>query len=406
MRFVQISDVHLGASLAASALGLPAAKQDVRRRELAGALRHACQLARDNRAEVLLLPGDLFDHEAISRDTLAEAIDTLGGCGIAVVLAPGNHDFYSPSSYYEPRFLRSRHNLAWPANVHLFAGGGWSRLVVPELPAVRFTGVAFTSHDGPDDRPLTYVPRPEPGVLNVLVFHGSRTGHAPPGKQAVLPFDDVELAHAGYDYAAVGHYHSYSVIRGAGGETLGAYSGCPAGRGLDECGPKGVLLGELGAGGVQLELVPVDGRTIHDIAVDCSGLDHSAAVLRRIEEVVRGSGCRTSDILYLRLVGRHGRTLDLRIPAGFLDDRCFHLRVDAGGLVPDYDLDGYRDGVGMATTEGRFVRAIEQRMAATRDEAERERLQQALYYGLDALTAGQVSPHFAAYAATSDAVGG
>src|SRR5205085_2927843 len=124
---------------AASALGLPLAKREQRRRELTAALRHTCDLARDEGASVLLLPGDLFDHEGVSRDTLAEAADILGGCGLSIVIAPGNHDFYSPSSYYNPLLLRSRHGFDWPANVHLFAGGGWSRLHLSALPYVAFT---------------------------------------------------------------------------------------------------------------------------------------------------------------------------------------------------------------------------------------------------------------------------
>jgi DNA repair exonuclease SbcCD nuclease subunit len=395
VRFVQVSDLHLGASLATSALGLPLAKREQRRRELAAALRATCDLARNEGVDAILLPGDLFDHEGVSRDTLAEAIGTLAECRLPVVIAPGNHDFYSPSSYYEPDFVHSRHGLAWPANVHVFPGGGWRRLQVPGIDGVTFTGIAFTSHDGPDDRPLQRLPQPEPGITNVLVFHGSRLGYAPPGKHSVLPFSDAELQQSGYTYAALGHYHSRSVVE-SGGRVLGAYSGCPAGRGLDECGPKGVLVGELTDRAASLRFVPVDRRVIHDVVVDCTGVDHNEALLGRIERCVRDTGCRECDIVYVRLTGRHGRTLEMRIPPDFLSDNglCYHLHVDATGLAPDYDVERYRSGVAADTVEGRFVREIEQRLHSAADEAERDLLRRALYYGLDALVARQVTPRY------------
>ncbi len=395
MRFVQVSDVHLGAPLTATALQLPPEKREQRRRELAAALRAACDLAGDEGAEVILLPGDLFDHEGVSRDTLAETVETLGACGLPIVLAPGNHDFLSPASYCSPAFLLARHNLAWPDNVHLFAGSDWTRLRLPALAGVAFTGIAFTSHDGPDGRPLASLPPPEHGVRNVLVFHGSRSGHAPQGKCAVLPFRDEELAAAGYDYAALGHYHNAATVLDAAGRVLGAYAGCPAGRGLDECGPRGVLLGELTADGVQVASVRVDGRVIHDLRVDCTGIGYDAALLQRIEDAVRAAGVRPPDIVHVQLAGHAGRTLEISIPPGFLlaDGRCYHLQVDASALAPDYDLDAYRDGAAH-TVEGRFVHEIERRLAAAQTADERALLQRTLYYGLDALVSRTVTPRY------------
>lgn len=398
MRFVQVSDVHLGAPLTTTALNLPPEKREQRRRELADTLRAACELARHEGAEVILLPGDLFDHEGVSRDTLAEVVETLGGCGLPVVLAPGNHDYLSPASYYSPAFLHARHGLAWPPNVHLFATPHWSRLCVPEIEGVAFTGIAFTSHEGPEGRPLDTLPPPAPGVRNVLVFHGSRTGHAPAGKRAVLPFRDEELAAAGYDYAALGHYHSAATLQDGAGRVLGAYAGCPAGRGLDECGAKGVLLGKLSETGAWLELVPVDRRVIHDLRIDCTGIAHNAALLRRIEEALRAAAVRPQDIVYIRLEGRAGRTLEVALPPDFLTAsssavRCYHLQLDVSTLAPDYDLDGYRTGAAH-TVEGRFIAEIERRLAAASTPEERALLQRARYYGLDALISRTVTPRY------------
>lgn len=395
LRFLQISDVHLGASLSTSALGLPRKKREQRQREIQGALRTACGLAKDEGVDVVLLPGDLFDDESITGDMLSEAAETLGSCEIPVILAPGNHDFYAESSFYNPDFARSTYALSWPSNVHLIPGGGWTSFQLPEVPDVSFAGIGYTSHYDGGDRPLRMAPAPKAGMRNVLVFHGSRVDHEPPGKLKVLPFGDDDLANSGYDYAAIGHYHSYSTIQRSNGNVLGAYSGCPAGRGLDECGEKGVLLGELSSSGtVRIDFRPVDTRQIRDLSVDCTGIGNNRALLDRIDQERRFQSCRDSDILYVRLVGRSPQTLDPTIPAGFLDDRCFHVQVDPSGLRPDYDLEKYASGPDAETAEGRFVAEMQRRIAAAADSAQQSLLRRALYYGLDALIAGSVTPRY------------
>ena len=117
-----------------------------------------------------------------------------------------------------------------------------------------------------------------------------------------------------------------------------------------------------------------------------------------------GNGSRTrarrlrppADIVYVRLEGRPGRTLEVSLPYDFLTSpdsarRCYHLQVDAAALTPDYDLDTYRNGVAH-TVEGRFVAEIERRLAAAQTPAEQALLTRALAYGLDALVSRTVTP--------------
>ena len=260
-----------------------------------------------------------------------------------------------------------------------------------------FTGLAFTHHTSTDDRPFSRIPPPQTGLCNVLVFHGSRLGHQPPGKQTVLPFGDDDLGHAGYQYAAIGHYHSHSIIYDTSGSLRGAYAGCIAGRDLGECGAKGALVVDVDQSRSEVCFVELDARRIHDIGIDCTGLDHHAEVFRRILRGLSRAGCRPRDIAYLRLSGRHGRGLDLRSLdlATQLEGRCSHAQVDQSALTPDYDLEAYRDGgVAALTTEGRFVRAMERKLDGASDDRERAALHRALYYGLDALLTGAVTPRY------------
>src|SRR5688572_21273395 len=247
LTFLQMSDLHLDSALQSGRLGLPEEKARIRRDELRQIVPRALRLAREHAAGIILIPGDLFDDEAITQDTVNFVIDHLGSIDpIPVVIAPGNHDFFSLASPYNDELLAARRQRRWPPNVHIFRDGTWSTHLPPGLPQVTVTGMAHAANALLSGRLLaTPIPRPAaaraPGSIHLLAFHGSRDhARVPDGKLRTLPFSETELASQGFDYAAVGHYHDHTVLAGPDGRVLGAYAGCPAGRGLDEEGDKHV----------------------------------------------------------------------------------------------------------------------------------------------------------------------
>ncbi len=62
MRFVQFADIHLDSNLG-GALDLPPEKKEALRDDIRTALARACALAREIKADLVLVPGDLFDYE-------------------------------------------------------------------------------------------------------------------------------------------------------------------------------------------------------------------------------------------------------------------------------------------------------------------------------------------------------
>ena len=69
------------------------------------------------------------------------------------------------------------------------------------------------------------------------------------------------------DYIALGHIHSKSLIQYVGTTAL-AYCGCPEGQGFDEIGEKGVYMGEVSKGNINLEFIPTAIRNHIKICVD------------------------------------------------------------------------------------------------------------------------------------------
>jgi DNA repair exonuclease SbcCD nuclease subunit len=234
--------------------------------------------------------------------------------------------------------------------------------------------------------------------FQLLIFHGSLDNVGIPSRKLrTLPFSEAELASQGFDYAAVGHYHEQADFHDADGRVIGAYAGCPAGRGLDEIGEKFVLVGRIDRRGtergLQLEKVRLDTRVIRRVDVRCQGVTHREALLQRIEDSLSIEAISGDDLLHIRLVGRIAPGIDRTIPDEMLEDRFFHVSFDTSRLEPDYDLDRYRDEA-LKTTEARFVREMRRRIDSENDVDRRRLLENALHYGLDALILGDVSPRY------------
>lgn len=397
LRFVQISDVHLDSTLTGGRLRLPPARAARRRRELREVFLRALDLARDRNADVLLIPGDLFDDESISTDTVNFVIDSLAAFpDLPVIIAPGNHDHYSLASPYCAELRASRGLPPWPDHVRIVSETRFTAFRHPALPDASFTAMGHDRNRPVDERLLASpLPRHE-APFQLLVFHGSREHFAPSGKMVTLPFSDAELAAQGFHYAAIGHYHSFGTVESRG-RVIGCYAGCPAARYLDEPGKKFVVAGELRREGnaVQVEIEPVrlDPREVGHVRLSVHGATHRDALLDRVARGVEASGFTSDDLLLVELTGRLPRGIDPHIPVDFLEDRYFHVAFDTSGLKPDYDLQVYLRR-GFESTEGRFVRDLRARIDAAGDPEERRVLEAALYYGLDALIQGEVLPRY------------
>ena len=397
LRFLQISDVHLDSTMSGGRLRLPQEKSQQRRRELRTAFAAAVELAQERRVDVILIPGDLFDDESVSNDTVNFVIDILSRKPrIPTVITPGNHDPYSLASPYCADFRSARGLPPWPDSVRIVSETRFTPFELPELPDVSFTAMGYDRNRSIEERLLgERLPRNE-APLQLLIFHGSREHYAPPGKLVTLPFSDAELAAQDFHYAAIGHYHSYGAIEG-NGRILGCYAGCPAGRSLDECGKKFVLLGEVRRDGERIEVdvepVQIDRREVGQVQVSVQGVTHRDALLERLTVALEASGYGKDDMLLAEVGGRLPRGIDPDIPGDFLADRFFQLTFDTSRLKPDYDLEVYlRQGVD--STEARFVREMKSRIEAENEPGQRRLLESALYYGLDALIQNEVVPRY------------
>jgi DNA repair exonuclease SbcCD nuclease subunit len=169
------------------------------------------------RAGIVLLAGDTFEGNHLTRATLDRSARILAEAGRPVVILPGNHDPALPDGVF------SRGGFATIPNVAI--------LGVTHDEAVRFgtfdLEICGRPHRDYQDMPPLRGPRPRSARWQVAVGHGH---YEPPATRATplrpsWVFGDEEIAATGADYLALGHWDRPAQV--GNGSVPAYYSGSP-----------------------------------------------------------------------------------------------------------------------------------------------------------------------------------
>jgi DNA repair protein SbcD/Mre11 len=211
LKLIHTSDVHLESDTFGSG---PRGDvfRDVVRRAFAGVI----DIANSNRADLLLIVGDLFDSNRVSGEALDFAMKQIARAKMPVVMIPGNHDAHDERSLYAAVYPSSL-----PRNLHLILDPGGVSLEFPDL-AARVWGRALVEHS-PEYRPLSGLPQPVPHAWNIGLAHGFFTESETNRSSPITP---SEIEASGYDYIALGHIHIFGDVSQGG--TRAFYCGTPA----------------------------------------------------------------------------------------------------------------------------------------------------------------------------------
>lgn len=288
MRLLHCSDLHLDARMTAH-LDTRAAKE--RREELLLTFGNIVETAKRERVRAVLIAGDLFDTERVTartRQYVGQLITEYPE--ITFFYVSGNHD-----RDVQPIFPED----ALPKNWVDLTGEGWSSVELRDE-GVTVT-VSGTSATGKDE---IYASVPTVDGFHIVMLHGDakKSGGAATDKVCLH-----RLIGKGIGYLALGHIHSYRA-EALGERGVWCYSGCPEGRGFDECGEKGVVLLELTPSGIlpggvslQYRFLPIARRTLHRVCVDASGCENDRALLSLAREV--SQNIPATDMVVLTLQG-------------------------------------------------------------------------------------------------------
>ena len=353
MRLALIADVHLDASFSWAG---PAVGRRLRQ-AVRDALRRATERAADLKVDAFLIAGDLFEDDRYAPDT-PEFLRGLFAelAPIPVLLAPGNHDFAGRTSPYR--------TIQWSPNVHVFA----ERELSPHRLA---DGLAIwaAGHDRPADTPGFFDRgfRVNGSGVHLALFHGAERGSLflqEEGKQLHAPFDEAQVAEAGFVYAFVGHYHRPRDT------TVLSYPGNLERLAFGETGERGLVLAEVRQDGqVAIRREVLAKTAMHDVSVDATGCQTVDAICERVRAALEAlPGSEGVRVARLALSGDIPEDLDVReadllaIPTDLDALTTRPLQLHAA-----YDVDRIAKEV---TVRGSFVRLV--REAPDLDNAERE----------------------------------
>lgn len=269
MKIAHVADAHLDSAFAL----LPAEAARARRQSIRAALAAAIEAATDAGADVFLIGGDLYEHDRISPDTGAFLVSLLREAApLRVFIAPGNHDWYGPSSLYA--------RLDWPENVHLFTEDA---LVPVELEdGLTLWGAAHrapANTDGFLDRFEL-----ERDGINLALFHGSERNalvFQDEGKVPHAPFAADQIAGCGLAHVFCGHFHTP-----VDGDWF-TYPGNPDPLAFGEQGSleRGLVLATVdGSGTVTRKRQQVRQTEVVDAEIDLGGCASATDILSRVSE--------------------------------------------------------------------------------------------------------------------------
>jgi exonuclease SbcD len=272
MKILHAADIHLDSPLRGLSL-----YEDAPVLELRSATRRALdnliELAIEERVDLLVLAGDVFDGDWAHYGTGAHFVRQilkLTEAAIPVVAIAGNHDA-------ESKLTKS---LRWPENYVLLDSRAPQTWTHDDL-GIAVHGQSYATPAVLEDLNSAY-PSVVPGMVNIGLLHTSADGR--PGHEAYAPTSARAMANRGYDYFALGHVHTREVLSDA---PAVVFSGVLQGRGLRETGPKGATLIEIADGRVRHEHRVLDVVRWSSLSVDAGGAEDLDEVLGRAGAAVR-----------------------------------------------------------------------------------------------------------------------
>lgn len=356
VKILHAADFHLDSAFGS----LPEEKARQRRRESRETVERLVDFANEQGVELLLLAGDLFDSDRLYGETGEQLCRALKSFGGQTIIAPGNHDWYTARGAYA--------RLPWPENVHLFTGSSLEKVTFPHLQCTVY-GAAFTSPEEPDDTVLDGFAAADDGFAHLMVLHGDLGAV----NSRYRPLSREKVAAVGIDYLALGHVHQYSGLQRCG-NTVCAYPGCLEGRGFDECGDKGFLLGTVSPGRVELRFVPFARHRYQILEADVS----ETPALETLERILPPD--TAEDIYRIVLTGETEEELSVPALSGALEGRFYALELrDHTRIKQDI-----WSGAGEDSLRGLFLKELRvQYESAPREE--QPQIEKAVRFGLAAM---------------------
>lgn len=197
-------------------------------------------LAVQHDAQFIIVAGDVFESNQLSRETLVRAVEALKNLPVPVFLLPGNHDPLDGSSIFLTKEFSQ-------APRHVFVLKDRQPIRVPGVAGAEVVGAPWRSKRPGSDLCASLANALEPaiGVTRIAVAHGQVDSLSPDtSRPDIIDMATAEQAivDGKFHYLGLGDRHSVTQV-GTTGRIW--YSGAPVATAFDEVDPNKALLVEL-----------------------------------------------------------------------------------------------------------------------------------------------------------------
>lgn len=381
LKFIHCADLHLDTPFREIGTGTYA---DTRRKDIRDAFSNILNRVKTEKADMLLISGDLYEHKTVGKSTLDWLYMVLSQVNVPVLIIPGNHDPYLKNSWYR--------NWEWPENVRILSPEN-PNIILEDL-CVNVFGMGFSSfrEDKPD---LSVVPPPVKDYFNIVMIHGSLDMDFT--NQSYKPVSSKELEVLGYDYYALGHFHK---LRDDYPLKNAFNPGSPEPLGFDEKGFHGAFVVNMemdqSKTSIRVEKFDTAIRSYHDKNLDITGCKTLEEVKMRVIGLLERLR-PDRDLIRITLIGRTDLSLETDILTEFFSEDWFYLQI-YNETQKDFDLEEIEKDPSL---KGAFVREVKTRIESVTEalkkdpenlelQKEKEKLFLALNYGLEALHWGRI----------------
>ncbi|MPQ44305.1 metallophosphoesterase family protein [Clostridium tarantellae] len=372
IKIIQCGDIHFDTPFK----DLPKDISKLRRAELKESFSKIIDKSLEQQIDLFLLTGDMFDNFSIEKNTLIfirEELKRLNN--IPVFIVTGNHDPYNSKSFYSM--------IKWSNNVHIF-GDNVTYVELPNLNTVVY-GASFTNKYCKKSKLKNFnLKSNHKNMIKLMLMHGEIV-NSTEGDYNPITLNEISNSHM--DYIAMGHSHKFSGINRAG-NTYYAYSGCPEGRGFDECGDKGVIFGEINKGFCNLKFQPINKRKYTNLEIfinEClTNKDIKDKIIKSIPIHIR-----EKDLFSITLKGEISEDLNICIKTleNILKKYFFYIKIkDKTNIKIDIESISKENSL-----RGVFYTKMLNKIDNAENEEEQELLKLALRIGIKSILEQEVN---------------
>ncbi|HOV24791.1 MAG TPA: DNA repair exonuclease [Pseudobacteroides sp.] len=375
LKFLHCADIHL--DMPFTSLGADTKRSSVRRQDLKDVLAFIVDTAKNKKAHMILISGDLYEHKYIRRSTINHVNELFKSIpDIKIVMVPGNHDPYASNSLYQ--------NYSWAKNVFILC---------PEKSFVYFEDIntcVFGMGFENSNRLEPSIPdiALNKGCFNILMLHGTVDMNF--GKTVLNPVSSHSLATTGMDYIAMGHFHNRA-------ENIGGYGnifnpGSPEPLGFDEEGEHGVFLCTLYNESydkrkiLEYEFVRTFKKQYYNMELDITGLDTYEKIEEKINELIKNVSSNSLVSIRLKGLTEYELGKELKQIEDKLNEMFFFVKIINDTRL-SYNIDEISCEPGL---RGIFARKMLKKIEDEKDEEIKSKLKRALDFGLIALEKGKI----------------